>query len=266
VFVPDENLLGEENHGFQLVMANFQWERLVMAIGAVGSMEVVLERALEAADGRSQFRHSVAELAIKLEASRCLTNHALYLFSGGHDAIREVTEAKLLSQRAALEVAETAFRIADGDLEIGRALRDTRLGPDWRRHRRGDEGDPRKADGPLAARPACRGFWLVRPAAVLVEEAPRVLLLDAGLVALDADPVDHVEQQHGRGGADEHRPGRQPDPPGGPGNDHAGDEQRERNPVADEVQRHLEPTVAPIVMMPASKTQQCRKEPTSGST
>ena len=26
-------------------------------------------------------------------------------------------------------MAETAFRILDGDLEIGRALRDTRLGP-----------------------------------------------------------------------------------------------------------------------------------------
>src|SRR3954449_2730576 len=38
VFVPDENLLGEENKGFYLIMANFQWERLVMALGAVGSM------------------------------------------------------------------------------------------------------------------------------------------------------------------------------------------------------------------------------------
>jgi acyl-CoA dehydrogenase len=100
-----------------------------MAIGAVGSMEVVLDRVVEAAAGRSELRHAVAELAVKLEASRCLTNHALYLFAGGHDAVREVTEAKLLSQRSALELAETAFRIADGDLEIGRALRDTRLGP-----------------------------------------------------------------------------------------------------------------------------------------
>ena len=36
VFVPDENLLGEENRGFYLIMANFQWERLLMALGAVG--------------------------------------------------------------------------------------------------------------------------------------------------------------------------------------------------------------------------------------
>ena len=129
VFVPEENLLGEENRGFHLIMANFQWERLAMALGAVGSMEVVLGRVVDAAAGRAELRHVVAELAVKLEVSRSLTNHALYLFADGHDAIREVTEAKLLSQRSALELAEAAFRITDGDLEIGRALRDTRLGP-----------------------------------------------------------------------------------------------------------------------------------------
>jgi acyl-CoA dehydrogenase len=129
VFVPEENLLGQEDRGFYLIMANFQWERLVMALGAVGSMEVVLARAVEAAAERPELRQTVAEMAVKLEASRCLTTHALYLFASGHDAIREVTEAKLLSQRSALELAEAAFRITDGDLEVGRALRDTRLGP-----------------------------------------------------------------------------------------------------------------------------------------
>ena len=129
VFVPEENLLGEENRGFYLIMANFQWERLLMALGAVGSMESVLERVVAGAQGRPEFRQTVAELGIKLESSRALTGYALYLFAQGLDAIREVTEAKLLSQRSAVEVAEAAFRILDGDLEIGRALRDTRLGP-----------------------------------------------------------------------------------------------------------------------------------------
>jgi acyl-CoA dehydrogenase len=126
VFVPDENLLGEENRGFYLIMANFQWERLLMALGAVGSMETVLERLVAAGAGP---RHAVAEMAVKLEASRCLTYHALRLFAAGKDALREVTEAKLLSQRAAFEVAEEAFRLTGGDLEVGRAMRDTRLGP-----------------------------------------------------------------------------------------------------------------------------------------
>jgi acyl-CoA dehydrogenase len=125
VFVPEENLLGEENRGFYLIMANFQWERLVMALGAVSSMQRVLERVLES----SPPRHALAEMAVKLEASRCLTYHALRLFAEGQDALREVTEAKLLSQRAAFEVAEEAFRLTRGDPEIARAMRDTRLGP-----------------------------------------------------------------------------------------------------------------------------------------
>ena len=129
VFVPEENLLGQENKGFYLIMANFSWERLIMALGAVASMGAVLERVVERTSGNSRWRHAVAEMALKLEASRCLTYHALSLFAAGQDAIREVTEAKLLSQRSAFEVADSAYRILDGDREMARALRDTRLGP-----------------------------------------------------------------------------------------------------------------------------------------
>jgi acyl-CoA dehydrogenase len=129
VFVPEENLLGEEDKGFYLIMAGFQWERLAMALGAVGSMAAVLELAAASASGNGRFRHLLAEMAVKHEAARCLTYHALRLFADGQDALREVTEAKLLSQRAAFEVAEAGFRMLDGDYEMARAMRDTRLGP-----------------------------------------------------------------------------------------------------------------------------------------
>jgi acyl-CoA dehydrogenase len=128
VFVPDANLLGEENRGFYLIMANFQWERLIMALGAVASMGSMLERVVDSDPG-GDWRHLVAEIAVKHEASRCLTYHALRLFAEDGNAVREVTEAKLLSQRSAFEVAEMAWRATQGDLEIGRAMRDTRLGP-----------------------------------------------------------------------------------------------------------------------------------------
>jgi acyl-CoA dehydrogenase len=144
VFVPDENLLGEENKGFYLIMANFQWERLVMALGAVASMGRMVDRSVAYASERTAFgkpigghqaiRHKIAEMAVKHEASRSLTYHALRLFAGGQDAIREVTQAKLLSQRAAYEVADDALQIHGGngymkEYEIERAVRDTRLGP-----------------------------------------------------------------------------------------------------------------------------------------
>jgi acyl-CoA dehydrogenase len=144
VFVPDENLLGEENKGFYLIMANFQWERLVMALGAVSSMGRMIERSVAYAGERTAFgkpigkhqaiRHKIAEMALKHEASRSLTYHGLRLFAAGENAIREVTEAKLLSQRAAYEVADDALQIHGGagymkEYEIERAVRDTRLGP-----------------------------------------------------------------------------------------------------------------------------------------
>jgi acyl-CoA dehydrogenase len=144
VFVPDENLLGECNRGFYLIMANFQWERIAMALGAVAAMERLVETSVAYALERQAFgrpigkfqaiRHKVAGMAVKLEASRSLTYHALRLFHDGQDATREVTMAKLMSQRAACEVADDAIQIHGGagymrEYEVERAARDLRLGP-----------------------------------------------------------------------------------------------------------------------------------------
>jgi acyl-CoA dehydrogenase len=141
VFVPRENLLGEENRGFYLVMANFQWERLLMALGAVAAMEACLERVVARAaanGGRGQaMRHAVAEMATRLEAGRAVTYEALRLFAGGQDAVEQVTIAKLVTQRACYEVAEAALELvaalpdatAEEVAELDRAARDARLGP-----------------------------------------------------------------------------------------------------------------------------------------
>src|SRR5205807_8047425 len=55
VFVPEENLLGSEHGGFYLIMANFQWERLLMSLGAVGAMGVAFENTLRYAKERHAF-------------------------------------------------------------------------------------------------------------------------------------------------------------------------------------------------------------------
>ncbi|MGH2966424.1 MAG: acyl-CoA dehydrogenase family protein [Solirubrobacterales bacterium] len=144
VEVPDENLLGEEGQGFYLIMANFQWERLAMALGAVGGMQRVFDATLAYAKDREAFgrpigrfqaiRHKFAEMATRIEASRALTYSALFLFAEGNDATREVTMAKLFTQRALLEVADECLQIHGGygymrEYGIERAVRDARLGP-----------------------------------------------------------------------------------------------------------------------------------------
>jgi acyl-CoA dehydrogenase len=135
VFVPEENLLGQEHGGFYLIMANFQWERLLMALGAVGGMQVAFERTLASVREPGQAtRHQLAEIAVTIEAGRDVTYSALRRYVAGQDAVREVTIAKLATQRAAFEVMDACLQIRgrDGylvDAGIERAARDARLGP-----------------------------------------------------------------------------------------------------------------------------------------
>jgi acyl-CoA dehydrogenase len=130
VFVPDDHLLGEEGRGFYLIMANFQWERLLMALGAVGSMRAGLERAIPRLAGRGQAaRHAVAELATRAEAGAAITHHALRRFLDGGDAVTEVTMAKLATQRASFELHDRLLSLLGPDPELERAARDSRLGP-----------------------------------------------------------------------------------------------------------------------------------------
>jgi acyl-CoA dehydrogenase len=144
VFVPEENLLGEENAGFYLIMANFQWERLLMALGAVGGMQAAFERTLKFALEREAFgrpigkhqaiRHKLAEIAVTIEAGRDVTYAALRRYVAGEDAVREVTIAKLATQRAAFDVMDECLQIHGGagytaEYDIERAARDARLGP-----------------------------------------------------------------------------------------------------------------------------------------
>jgi acyl-CoA dehydrogenase len=144
VEVPEENLLGEENRGFRLIMANFQWERLLMSLGAVGAMRKLLEVAVAYSKEREAFgrqigrfqaiRHKLAEIGVKLETSRALTYDCLRRFAAGEDATTEVSMAKLLTQRSAVEVADECVQIFGGygymrEYGVERALRDARLGP-----------------------------------------------------------------------------------------------------------------------------------------
>lgn len=144
VYVPAENLLGEENGGFGLIMANFAWERLVMALGAVGAMDRLIGLCVSYGGEREAFgrpigkfqaiRHKVADMATKAAASKALTYDTLRRFDRGEQVIREVAMTKLLTQRALVEIADEALQIHGGygymaEYELERALRDARLGP-----------------------------------------------------------------------------------------------------------------------------------------
>jgi acyl-CoA dehydrogenase len=144
VFVPEQNLLGPLNEGFKLIMANFQWERLAMALGAVGAMQIAWERTAAFARERHAFgrplsghqaiRHKLVDLATSAYACRCVTYDALRRFVAGEEPVSEVTMAKLLTQRASFELMDACLQIHGGagymrEYWVERAARDARLGP-----------------------------------------------------------------------------------------------------------------------------------------
>jgi acyl-CoA dehydrogenase len=144
VFVPEDRLLGELHGGFKLIMANFQWERLAMALGAVGAMRLAWERTARFARERQAFgrplsghqviRHKLADLAASAYQARCVTYDALRRFVSGEEPLREVTMAKLLTQRACFELMDECLQIHGGagymrEVWVERAARDARLGP-----------------------------------------------------------------------------------------------------------------------------------------
>ena len=173
VFVPAEDLLGAEHQGFALIMANFQWERLLMALGAIGAMQVWFERTIDyvkrspRACGQAT-RHRLAEVAVEIEAGRAVTYSALR---------RHVAGPRRRARGHDRQAEDPALRRA-GDRHLSDAPRPRRAararagsprrapGADRRRHRRDHEGDPgaltrpvtqgisRAPDGPRWSPPA----------------------------------------------------------------------------------------------------------------
>jgi acyl-CoA dehydrogenase len=144
VFVPEENLLGELHEGFKQIMANFQWERLAMSLGAVGAMQLAWERTATFAREREAFgrplsshqaiRHKLTDLATSAYTARCVTYDALRRFVAGEEPLKEVTMAKLMTQRASFELMDDCLQIHGGagymkEYWVERAVRDSRLGP-----------------------------------------------------------------------------------------------------------------------------------------
>jgi acyl-CoA dehydrogenase len=142
--VPAANLLGSEQAGFPMIIANFQWERLAMALGAVTGAEQTLRLATNHATQRVAFdrpiarfqaiKHKLVEMATEIEKARHLTYHALWLYGQGRDAVREVSMAKIAATECHSHVADEALQIHGGygymmEYPVQRAWRDARLGP-----------------------------------------------------------------------------------------------------------------------------------------
>ncbi len=141
--VREDNLLGEEGHGFLDALEILDEGRIGIAAFSVGIAQASLEAAIAYARERKQFgkaigefqatRLKLADMATKIEAARLLTWRSAWLRDGGEPFGVPASMAKLYASEAAVEVAMEAVQIHGGygytkEYPVERYLRDSKLG------------------------------------------------------------------------------------------------------------------------------------------
>jgi alkylation response protein AidB-like acyl-CoA dehydrogenase len=142
VRVPVENRLGEEGHGFQLVMETLDRIRAEVAAAAVGVGRAAMEAALRYAKEREQFSRPIASfqaiqfklanMAIKLEAARLLVWQAAWLADQGSRNSYESAIAKCFAADSAMEITTDAVQVFGGygyvrEYPVEKYMRDAKL-------------------------------------------------------------------------------------------------------------------------------------------
>ncbi|MDC3801525.1 acyl-CoA dehydrogenase family protein [Pseudomonas aeruginosa] len=140
--VPAENLIGVENAGFACIMANFQSERLALAVMANMTAQLALEESLRWAREREAFgkpigkfqvlRHRLAEMATQLEVSREFTYRQAAKMPAGKSVIKEISMAKNFATDVADRLTYDAVQVLGGmgymrESLVERLYRDNRI-------------------------------------------------------------------------------------------------------------------------------------------
>lgn len=142
--VPKENLLGELNGGFKIMMKTLESGRIGVAAQAVGVAQSALDEAIKYTKARVQFgkplskfqntQFTVADMATKVQAARLLVHHAAQIKDNGGSPAVESSMAKYYAAETANEVAYKALQLHGGygyvkDYRIERIFRDARILP-----------------------------------------------------------------------------------------------------------------------------------------
>ena len=140
--VPAANLLGPENSGFFTIMANFQAERLSLAVMAYMTAQLALEECLSYVKERVTFgkplskhqviRHKLAEMATQVDVAREYAYRCAARIQAGESAIAEVSMAKNFATSVSTMVTDEAVQIFGGmgymrESLVERLYRDNRI-------------------------------------------------------------------------------------------------------------------------------------------
>ena len=142
VVVPDENRVGEVDHGFTDTMKILDRGRISIAAMALGLGYGALDMAINYAKDRKQFGKSIAEfqavqwmladMKTELDAAQLLTARAAWLCDEGRPYTKEASMAKLFASEAASRACNRSLQIHGGygytrEFHVERHLRDAKI-------------------------------------------------------------------------------------------------------------------------------------------
>jgi isovaleryl-CoA dehydrogenase len=140
--VPEENVLGREGSGVQVLMSGLDYERAVLSAGCLGIMQSALDIVLPYIHERKQFdapigsfqlmQGKLADMYVTLSASRSYVYSVAKACDRGQTTRKDAAGAILYAAENATRVALDAIQMLGGngyinDYPTGRLLRDAKL-------------------------------------------------------------------------------------------------------------------------------------------
>jgi alkylation response protein AidB-like acyl-CoA dehydrogenase len=140
--VPAENVLGEVNDGFKIMMIGLDGGRIGIAAQALGIAQACLEASIKYSQERKQFgrfigefqgvKVKIADMAARTAASRLMVYNAARLKDKGEPHTVEASMAKLLASETANYCATETVQIHGGvgytkEFPVERYFRDAKV-------------------------------------------------------------------------------------------------------------------------------------------
>ena len=140
--VPEENVLGEVNGGVAVLMSGLDYERSVLAAGAIGIMQAAMDVVLPYVHERKQFgepigtfqlvQAKVADMYVGMNASRAYVYSVAQACDRGETTREDAAGAILFAAEKATQIALDAIQLLGGngyinEYSTGRLLRDAKL-------------------------------------------------------------------------------------------------------------------------------------------
>lgn len=139
VRVPRSAVLGGVGGGSTIFAQSMEWERICLVAAHLGTMQRLLETAIEHARTREAYgqpigkfqavSHRIADMKVRLEAARLLTYQSAWRLERSRESALDASMTKLFTSEALLESALDTVRILGGsgfmaECEVERTLRD----------------------------------------------------------------------------------------------------------------------------------------------